>query len=238
MIGRWHRAGTRFAKDRRGTTMVEFAIAVSLFLLIFFAVLDFGRLAYNWVMAEKAMQRAARIAAVRPPICRGVPRVNERRDRFDGTYPAGTMCRVDSDLCLGAEPVACTLADVSSSDLEALATASEIWTSILPMLPDSHGGDPVAPSNVVLRYEFDPQLGFLGGPYTPVITAELVGAPTEGDFGDFCFAFLTPLSALAAASGAAATIDENCNDDANPTIPFPDVSASIPAEDMNLGGRG
>ena len=50
--------------------------------------------------------------------------------------------------------------------------------------------------------------------------------------------FVTPLSALAAASGAAVTIDENCNDDANPTIPFPDVSASIPAEDMNLGGRG
>ena len=233
MIGVLNKACARFAKDRHGTTLVEFAIAVSLFLLIFFAVLDFGRLAYNWVMAEKAMQRAARIASVRPPICRGVPQVNERRDRFDGTFPAGTMCRVDADLCRAPEPVVCTLADASSTDLEALATASEIWTSIMPMLPES-----AASSNVVLRYQFDAQLGFLGGPYTPVITAELVGAQTEGDYGDFCFSFLTPLSALAAASGAAATIDENCNEDANPTIPFPDVSASIPAEDMNLGGRG
>lgn len=233
MRRRAHIMLARFGQDQRGTTLIEFAISVSLFLLIFFAVLDFGRLAYNWVMAEKAMQRAARIAAVRPPICPDVPQVNDRADRFDGTFPAGTMCRAEAGLCLAPEPAVCTLDSVSSSDAEALATASEIWTAVLPMLPDNADS-----SNVLLRYEFDPQLGFLGGPYTPVITAELVGAESEGDFGDFCFSFLTPLSALAAASGAAANIDENCNEGANPTIPFPDVSASIPAEDMNLGGRG
>ncbi len=226
----------RFARNQQGTTMIEFAISVSLFLLIFFAVLDFGRLAYNWVMAEKAMQRAARIAAVRPPICPGVPRANERPSGpvlADFIHPAGTKCSLEAGLCRAVEPVRCTLNSVSSGDVEALATASEIWTAVLPMLPDN-----ATSRNVLLRYEYDERLGFLGGPYTPVITAELVGDATDGDFDDFCFSFVTPLSALAAASGAAANIDENCNDDANPTIPFPDVSASIPAEDMNLGGRG
>ena len=232
MSGQGHiRRLTRFGRDQSGTTMIEFAICISLYLLIFFAVLDFGRLAYNWVMAEKAMQRAARIAAVRSPVCAGVPRLNQRAISTDGTLPTGTLCRSAPELCRSVPPAVCTLAASNPGNSESLAAASEIWAAVRPMLPET-----ATSANVLIRYEFTPQLGYLGGPYTPMITAELVGAAAgSGGFADFPFSFVTPLSALAAAAGAD---DTNGVPTEGATIPFPDVSATIPAEDMNLGGRG
>ena len=226
----------RFGRDQRGTTMIEFAICMSLFLLIFFAVLDFGRLAYNWVMAEKAMQRAVRIAAVRPPICPGLPLINVRADLSDGTFPAGTLCRESAGLCASAPAAICTLTTADPANPEAQAAASEIWTAVQAMLPEASSGVPISGANVMLRYDYTPQLGFLGGPYTPMITAQLVGPPGDGGaFGNFNFTFVTPLSALAAAAGVDDTTGIPTE---GASIPFPDVSATIPAEDMNLGGRG
>ena len=222
---------SRFHRSERGTTLVEFAIAISLFLLIFFAVLDFGRLAYNWVMAEKAMQTAARIAAVRPAVCAGVPQVNARADAFDDTVPTGTLCRAQPGICLVVTPAPCTLAGANIGNPEAVAAASEIWTAVRPFLPDN-----ATNANVLLRYDYREDLGFLGGPFTPLITAELVGAAGQsGNFGDFQFTFVTPLSALAAAAGASDTSGVPTE---GASIPFPAVSATIPAEDLNLGGRG
>ncbi|MDA8587118.1 pilus assembly protein [Rhodobacteraceae bacterium] len=221
----------RFKRDEAGTTMVEFAICISLFLLIFFAVLDFGRLAYNWVMAEKAMQRAVRIAAVRTPMCPGVPRTNLRADVSDGSFPTGTICRQVAGLCFAENPAPCTLLDASNGSPSAVQAASEIWQTIRPLLPDN-----ATNANVLIRYEFDPQLGFLGGPYTPMITAELVGnTGSNGNFSNFEFTFVTPLSALAASAGASDTNDIPAD---GASIPFPGISASMPAEDLNLGGGG
>jgi len=222
---------SRFLKDDAGTTLVEFAICITLYLLIFFAILDFGRLAYNWVMAEKAMQRAARIASVRAPICPGVPSTNLRADINDTTFPSGTVCRASAGLCFAVNPAPCTLSNANAASPDAIQTASEIWTAVRPMLPDN-----ATNANVLVSYEFDPQLGFLGGPYTPLITAELVGGPTEGGtFDDFTFVFVTPLSALAATAGAQDT-DGIPIDGAS--IPFPAISTTLPAEDLNVGGRG
>ena len=43
----------RLRRNEEGTTLVELAFVIPLFLLMFFMLLDFGRLSYNWVMAEK-----------------------------------------------------------------------------------------------------------------------------------------------------------------------------------------
>ena len=203
-----HKALLRFLRGERGTTLVEFAIAISLFLLIFFAVLDFGRLAYNWVMAEKAMQTAARIATVRPPVCANVPATNVRADVFDASFPSGTMCSAQPGLCEPANPAPCTLTGADSTNPEAIATASEIWTAVRPLLPDN-----ATAANVLISYDFDEQLGFLGGPFTPLVTAELVGAAGDNGFGDFCFApsshrfrRLPPLRALPQTSTRIATL--------------------------------
>jgi TadE-like protein len=216
-----HRA-TKFRRDECGTTLVEFAICISLFLLILFAILDFGRLGYNWVVAEKAMQRAVRIAAVRPPVCPGVP-IYHGPPAGGSVANAGTLCRLQAGICDPVSPPPCLLSAPEAGNLEAEATANEIWAAIQNLMPQG-----TTSNNLRLRYEYDPRLGFLGGPYVPLITVELVG----NDGGDLPFTFITPLSALAANAGAA-----NANSIPG-TIPFPGISVSLPAEDMNLGNRG
>ena len=75
--------------------MIELALVITLFLLLFFAVLDFGRMGSDYVMAEKALQRAVRIAATRPAACPGVPQTHQPGTFLPGTTPPrfGTLCR-------------------------------------------------------------------------------------------------------------------------------------------------
>ena len=220
----------QFARSEKGTTLVEFAVCIALFLLILFAVLDFGRLGYNWVVAEKAMQRAVRVAAVRPPICENVPQFNQRADPSDDRFGAGTFCREENNLCLNATQQ-CLLSNPDATAPQAEAAAAEIWNLIAPLMPANATNE-----NVLIRYDFDERLGFLGGPYVPMVTAEL-GSDTDGDGNftnaddDFMFTFISPLSALAAQTTGAS------NDIPN-GVPFPDISVSLPAEDLNIGTGG
>lgn len=221
---------TRFRQREDGTTLVEYAICISLFLLILFAIIDFSRLGYNWVAAEKAMQRAARIAAVRPPVCAGVPIYHQRAIGDSSTYPAGTLCSTDGGICQQVD-VSCLLSDPDPDVVAAQDTATELWNILVDLLPDQ-----ADPSNILIRYNYDPNLGFVGGPYIPVITAEIVGDGDDaGCGGEMCFTFITPLSALAATAGAT-------NTDGVPveggTIPFPRISVTVPAEDLNQGMNG
>ncbi|NNE88248.1 MAG: pilus assembly protein [Silicimonas sp.] len=219
-----------FVRSEAGTTLVEFALCIALFLLILFAVLDFGRLGYNWVVAEKAMQRAVRIASVRTTVCADVPEFHSRSDPNDGTFPAGTLCREQPGLCLAVSRQ-CLLSNPDPARAAAAATADEIWASIAPLMPNN-----AARENVLIRYDYDQRLGFLGGPYVPMITAELgTDSNSDGNFTsadeDFLFTFISPLSALAGqATGTSNSIPNS--------IPFPDISVSLPAEDLNVGNGG
>ena len=224
-----------FIADRSGTTMVEFAICIAMFLLILFAVLDFGRLGYNWVMTEKAMQRAVRIAAVRPPVCANVPFYHRRNVADTSDLDPGARCSANGGAlcenfqtqCLLSEAIAATPAE---------NTANEIWDSIQVLLPSDATED-----NILVEYRYDGNLGFLGGPFTPVITVSLVGGVNQGDPLDFYFEFITPLSALAGSAGAAnaaSMFPETVAACANPCIPFPAIAVSLPAEDMNVGNDG
>ncbi|MEO9825650.1 MAG: TadE family protein [Paracoccaceae bacterium] len=220
----------RFALREEGTTLVEFALCISLFLVILFAVLDFGRLGYNWVVAEKAMQRAVRVASVRPPICANVPQFHRRADPTDGTFSSGTLCRSQPGLCLQTTRQ-CLLSAPDAGSAQSIAAAAEIWAQIEPLMPSN-----ATNANVLIRYEYDANLGFLGGPFVPLITAEL-GTDSNGDNNftsadaDFTFTFITPLSALAAQS-------TGTTNDIPSSIPFPDISVSLPAEDLNIGTGG
>ncbi len=217
-----------FKKAEDGTTMVEFAICIALFLLILFAVLDFGRLGYNWVVTEKAMQQAVRIAAVRTPVCTGVPTYHRAPPGTTTGVTAGDLCRSGPNVCESTLPATCLLSEPEPENLLAAATATEIWTQIQALMPND-----ATTSNVFLSYEYDSQLGFLGGPYVPKITVRLVGNAAAGGTGydEFQFTFITPLSALAAnASGETNNIPGS--------IPFPAISVTLPAEEMNIGVRG
>ncbi len=206
-------AARTFARNEDGTVLVELAIVLPVFLLLFFGLLDFGRFGAEYVMAEKAMQRAARIAVVRPPACPGVALIHTRGAVPVGTVPPrfGTKCSAGATICANPGIVTCT---GSAAD----PTVAEIWTQISAMMPTGS-----TPANLRLRYEYDQSLGFLGGPYTPVVTVEIQ---------NLNFQFATPLSALATLARATPGSAPGA------TLPFPTMSVSLPAEDLASGNAG
>ena len=195
----------RGLRDESGGMLVELAIVVFIFLAVFFALIDFGRLGYNWVMAEKAMQRAARMAAVRPPMCGSLSTsINLRAEGV--TDRLGTPCRKDGGICALPDNPPCTIAD--GLDSAGPDTASEIWSRIQGLLPSN-----ATPANVVITYSSDPYLGFLGGPYVPVVTAELA---------DLEFEFIHPLGELLGGAALGG-------------VDMPPMSVSLPGEDLARG---
>lgn len=207
----------RFRADESGTTLVELAFVIPLFLLLFFSLIDFGRMGGEFVMADKAMQIATRIAVVRPAACAGVPSSTTR-----GTVPAGTTPPRFGTACSAPAATGVTIcapvATVTCTGVATNATANEIWTAIAPLMP---AGSTIA--NLTFRYEYDSNLNFLGGPYAPVVTVEL---------SNLNFNFVTPLAGLAAlATGGGGTGPAA-------SVTFPAMSMSLPAEDLNLGTGG
>lgn len=205
----------RFKRDETGTTLVEMAIVMPLLLLLIFGILEYGRLFWITSASQKAMAIAVRTAAVRPPVCAGVPTIITAASTPPNT-PAprfGTVCRAGGACANGGEQV-CAL-NIATT------TGQEIWDRVSALMPPGS-----TPANIRMRYTFDGRMGFVGGPYSPVVTAELVDL-NEPDQA-FQFQFVLPLGPLAAlASNAAYT---------SPTrISLPSMSASLPGEDLALG---
>ena len=200
-------------RDESGTTLVELAIVLPVFLLLFFGLIDFGRMGAEYVMADKATQLAARLAAVRPAACAGVPNVNLRGTVPINTVPPrfGTNCSAGATICTNPGTITCT------GNL-ANPTVAEIWTATSALMPTT-----ATPANLRFSYAYDPKLGFLGGPYVPVVTVEIQ---------NLNFQFATPLSGLAALAGAGGAPTPGA------TLPFPPMSVSLPAEDLAQGNNG
>lgn len=57
-------ANSRRAARQRGTTAVEFAIVVALFLMLLLGMMEMGRMLYYWNAAVEATRLGARVAAV------------------------------------------------------------------------------------------------------------------------------------------------------------------------------
>jgi hypothetical protein len=203
----------RFARGDDGTTVVELAIVLPIFLLIFFMIIDFGRMAFHYVTAEKAVQVAARVAAVRPAACPGVPNFNVRGATASGDTPlrTGTLCSAGANVCLNPGTVTCT-GDLTNP------TAVEVWNIVNGALPND-----AEISNLEFSYTHDPMLGFLGGPYVPIMTVQLT---------DLNFRFVNPLGAFVALAGGPQ------NSTAGATVSFPSMSVSLPAEDLAQGDAG
>lgn len=201
-----------FLRDETGATLVEFALVISLFLLIFFGLIDFGRLAYHLVTSQRAMQAAARIAAVRPAACPGVPDVIARLASATTTADYGTSCgAAGGPYCVNPGPITC--AGVATNP-----TAAEVWSQVNYALPGT-----ATIANLRFTYTYDARMGFLGGPYIPIVTVQLQNVTFE---------FVTPLSALAAVAGAAP------GGTVGAPITLPGMSVSLPGEDLAQGGNG
>lgn len=202
----------KFGRNQAGTAMVEFAVVMLLFFLLFFSAIDFGRLGGTIVMIEKATNLAARTAIVRPPVCAGVPETNTRGTAT--TQPRmGTSCRINN----GSGSTCANPGTFSCQGVATNAVAQEVWTRIQPLLPAD-----VTIANLRFEYRFDDQLGFLGGPYTPMVTVEI--SPPD-------FVFVSPVAGLAASLGAN-------TGGWNGTRPYRTFSVSLPAEDLAQGTAG
>lgn len=202
-----HNPLRRFARAEDGATLVEFAVVLSIFVFLLFGLIDFARLGFSNVMAEKATERAVRMAVVRPVICAGVPRINQRGlvGIVSLDLPNGTACTERTGLCYNPGTVSCT-GDTSN------ATVAEIYDRIRPLLPTG-----ARPENLMFRYSYDPELNRVGAAYAPIVTVELT---------DLDFNFISPLGALAdLASGTqGSTLGQG--------FTFASMSASLPAEDL------
>jgi len=204
---------SRFWHDETGTALVELAFVIPLFLLLFFGLIDFGLMGAQYVMADKAMQIASRIAVVRPAACPGVPATNLRGTVPLNTTPPrfGTNCSAGATVCAATSAPTCLGAAGN-------ATVDEIWAAISPLMPST-----ATEANLSFTYTFDPNLNFLGGPYVPVVTVEITGLN---------FNFVTPLGGLAALATNGAGTGPAA------TVAFPAMSMSLPGEDLNLGENG
>ena len=198
----------RFWADENGASLVEFALVVTLFLFFLLAIIDFGRIGHAWVGANKATQLAARLAAVRPPACPGVPPTNLRGG---GSTPAfGALCRAGPGVCATPAPAICPGSALNP-------TALEIFTAVRPLIP---AGTTIG--QMRYSYAFDPNLGFLGGPYVPMVTVEFTGVN---------FTFISQL-------GAFVTALTGRNSTLGTPLSMPGMSVSLPGEDLNLGTEG
>ena len=197
---------SRFIRDTSGALLVEFAIVAPIFLLLAFGLVDFGRLGFSYVMAQKATELAVRDAVTRAPLCGTLPLTNGR-GTLSGTLSGlrfGASCNAAAGLCDTVGDVSCTAEN-----------APDFWTRVAPLMPTN-----ATPANLTVTYSFDPDLGFLGGPYTPVVTVEIT---------DLDFEFVTPLGGLARLAGASDPGSLGRN------FAFPGMSASLPAESLSDG---
>lgn len=197
----------RFARDEDGSTLVEFGIVIGIFLFLLFGLIDFARLGFSNVMAEKATEMAVRMAVVRPAVCDDVPAVTQRGliGVLSVDLPNGTACTARDGLCVNAGTQSCT---GSMNN----AVAAEIWAQIRPLMSGN-----ATPANLRFSYDYDANLNRVGASYSPIVTVEIA---------DLQFDFISPLGALAKLSGA-----QNA-EGLGASYLFPSMSASLPAEDL------
>jgi hypothetical protein len=145
-------------RDERGGQLAEFTLVIGLLFVVGIFIFEMTRFSMRASMAEYATHLAARVAAVRPPICVGVPEFNERVNGSTARF--GTMCSHPSAPCV-------TVATQTCAGTAGNAVVNEIFATIQPLLPNG-----ATPANLQFRYE-PTGLGFLGGPYVPMTSVSL-----------------------------------------------------------------
>jgi hypothetical protein len=233
MSGILHHSRRFLRDDQDGAVLVEFAVVATVFFFGMFAVIDFARFAYTHVGTESAMRIAARMAVVRPPVCQGVPeRITARGTVPNGVDPPrfGTSCKAANYVCAAPATVSCRGA--SDGNPNTTNTAEEIWARIQPLLPaGGTAAETATIQSLKFTYEYDRNLGYLGGPYVPMVTVELYQPPslTGGQDVPIAFSFVVPL-----VNSAGALV----GDASQSPFSLPNYSVSLPAEDLAQGQNG
>ena len=73
----------RRQNGEKGQALAEFALLVPIFLILLFAIVDFGMGFYSWITVTNSAREGARLAAVHPPLnvgsspCSGQPSLKQ-----------------------------------------------------------------------------------------------------------------------------------------------------------------
>jgi hypothetical protein len=187
MMGHFH----SLVRDRRGASMVEFAIIAFLLFVLTGGLVDFALGFYQWNSASKALQQGARLAAVSDP----VDATLAGWDGLDvsGTVPGGEFPAF-TRVCSGASQ-SCSGGTYSVTAMNTLVygrgqnTCGVVGADRTPAMCDIFGR--ITPANVIVTYQ-QTGLGFAGRPGGPVptITVEITNLTFE-------FAFLNGLMGFA-----------------------------------------
>ena len=203
---------TRLRKDTAGATMVEFAIVISLLLLVVGGLFDFTFAYWQWNMAIKAVERGARIAAVSNPVASGLATMNTITTTAGQPYPAGSfdcVCNGATSSCTGAcgaytAAAMNTIVYGRGNGAACNRAAPNVYAIGMCNLDPS-----ISPAKVIVEYSAT-GIGFQGQPCGPIptITVQLQNV----QFGYF---FLRGLMNLANAT-------------------FPPVKSTITGEDLSF----
>jgi len=199
---------TLFLRDERGGPLAEFMLVVGLLFVFAIFVFEISRFYMRAAMAEYATHLAVRVAAVRPAICPGVPDSNERATGAESAR-FGTMCSDPSSPC--AVVPAQTCAGVAGDPV-----SDEVFAMVQALLPGE-----ATPANLQFRYE-PSDIGFLGGPYVPIVSVSLENLQHE---------FILPLGQLFAPWGGGGGGGAG-------SVPLGPLTATLPGEDLNVGTGG
>lgn len=209
---------TRLRKDTAGATMVEFAIVISLLLLVVGGLFDFTFAYWQWNMAVKAVERAARIAAVSDPVAGGAAawaKMNTITTIAGDPYPAGSFdCVCTTSGCTAGPAGPCPLA-FNAAALNTIVYGRGNGAACNRAAPNVYAigmcnlSNFITPAKVSIEYSAT-GIGFQGKPCGPIptITVQLQNV----QFGYF---FLRGLMNLANAT-------------------FPPVKTTITGEDLSF----
>ena len=87
----------RGGEHERGQALVEFAMVMPIMLLLLFALVDFGRAFYSWLLITNAAREGARVAATQSPLTDVETRIYEAASVLDAASITITTTNVQGN---------------------------------------------------------------------------------------------------------------------------------------------
>ncbi len=228
-------AWRRFEGDERGSSTVEFVIIFTPFIMLIFLILQVS-IAYHWTLsAQKGLEMAARMAAVRPPVA-----VELIQQTGLGTFPVtrtpqpgfepGEACvdgacqAIDVAICNGA-----SIAAADPNDTVVDGCSVELFMELYNEI-DRFAYD-LEVENFAISYT-DVSLGNAGQRYIPLIT--LAVNPEATPVILTFFRGNTATWTEDADGNATATIEQGSGGSTSVQFDVPQILATIVAEDLGI----
>lgn len=112
MLAVLKRLAGRPRKREDGQSLLEFALVIPIFLLVLFAIVDFGMAFHAWITVTNSAREGARLGSVHATAAAIEQRVRDTADTLDQANLAVTVTNADDQ---GGQPGESVVVDVSYS---------------------------------------------------------------------------------------------------------------------------